>query len=146
MIFIHENIPSLGGKSILKYLFVVANSTCFYRINKHTISLWLYKNPRRSRRVVTCFCQSISWSSAVEVRGCVRCRHLVRAWLVRMSLGTHFQILLSPGESTLFPSGVRQNARKGIEHVHRRMRWKFPALRVRLFFVFRFQLNLLFDK
>jgi hypothetical protein len=30
----------------------------FNWINKHTISLWLYKTPRRSRHVVTCSCQS----------------------------------------------------------------------------------------
>jgi hypothetical protein len=47
------------------------NSVQFDWINKHTISLWLYKSPRRSRHVVTCSCQSVSWLQTVEVQGCL---------------------------------------------------------------------------
>jgi hypothetical protein len=40
-------------------------------VNKHTISLWLYKSPCRSRHVVTCSSQSVSCLSTVEVQGCL---------------------------------------------------------------------------
>jgi hypothetical protein len=74
-------------------------------INKHTISLWLYKSPRRSRHVLTCSRQSVSCLSIVEVEGCLfhKCNecslsnttwHLVLTWLARMSLEIHFPILL----------------------------------------------------
>jgi hypothetical protein len=37
-----------------------SNSIQFDWINKHTVSLWLHKSPRRSRHVVTCSRQSVS--------------------------------------------------------------------------------------
>jgi hypothetical protein len=47
------------------------NSIQFDWINKHTISLWLYKSSRRSRHVVTCVRQSVSCLSTVEVQWCL---------------------------------------------------------------------------
>jgi hypothetical protein len=44
------------------------NSIQFYWINKHTISLWLYESPCRSRHVVSCSHQSISCFQTVEVQ------------------------------------------------------------------------------
>jgi hypothetical protein len=44
------------------------NSIQFDCINKHTISLWLY----RSRHVVTCSRQSVSYLSTVAVQGCLQ--------------------------------------------------------------------------
>jgi hypothetical protein len=47
------------------------SSIQFSWINKHTISLWLYKSPHRSRHVVTYSRQSVSCLSTVEVQGCL---------------------------------------------------------------------------
>jgi hypothetical protein len=47
------------------------NSVQFDWINKHTISLWLFKSPCRSRHVVTCLRQTVSCLSTVEVQGCI---------------------------------------------------------------------------
>jgi hypothetical protein len=46
------------------------SSVQFDWINKHTILLWLYKSPRRSRHVVTCLRQSISCLQTFKVQGC----------------------------------------------------------------------------
>jgi hypothetical protein len=80
------------------------DSIQFDWINKHAMSLWLYKNPRRSCHVVTCSRQSVSCLQTVEVQGCIfhKCNkcslyatwHLVLTLLARMSLGVHFPILL----------------------------------------------------
>jgi hypothetical protein len=48
--------------------FYGCNSIQFDWINKHTISLWLYKSLRRSRDVVTCSCQSVSCLQTVCVK------------------------------------------------------------------------------
>jgi hypothetical protein len=47
------------------------NSIQFDGISKHTISLWLYKSPRRSRHVITCSRQSVNCLQTVEVQGCL---------------------------------------------------------------------------
>jgi hypothetical protein len=44
------------------------NSVQFDWINIRTISLWLYKSPRRSHHVVTCSLQSVSCLRTVEVQ------------------------------------------------------------------------------
>jgi hypothetical protein len=73
------------------------NSTQFDWINKHTLSLWLYKSLHRSRHVVTCSLRSVSRLSKVEVQGCLfnKCNecslsnttwHLVLTKLARRSL------------------------------------------------------------
>jgi hypothetical protein len=81
------------------------NSVQLDWINKHTVSLWLYKSTRRSRHVVICSRQSVSCLRTVEVQGCLfhKCTdcslssttwHLVLTSLARMRLGIHFPILL----------------------------------------------------
>jgi hypothetical protein len=47
------------------------NSVQFDWINKHTMSLWLHKSPRRSRHVITCSRQSVCCLQTVEVQGCL---------------------------------------------------------------------------
>jgi hypothetical protein len=54
---------------ILKYLSMVAIQYISTR-SINTTSLWLYKNPRRLRHVVTCSRQSVSSLSTVEVQEC----------------------------------------------------------------------------
>jgi hypothetical protein len=55
----------------IKIFIDCSNSVPLDWINKHTISLWLYKSPRRSRHVVTCSRQSVSCLQTVEVQGCL---------------------------------------------------------------------------
>jgi hypothetical protein len=47
------------------------NSVQFKCINTHTILLWLYKSPCRSRQVITCLHQSVICLSSAEVQGCL---------------------------------------------------------------------------
>jgi hypothetical protein len=51
------------------------NSVQFDWINKHTISLWLYKSLCRSHHGVTCLRQSVSCLQTVEVQGCLFHKH-----------------------------------------------------------------------
>jgi hypothetical protein len=44
------------------------NSIQFDWINKYTVPLWLYKSPCRSRHVVSCLRQSVSYLSTVKVQ------------------------------------------------------------------------------
>jgi hypothetical protein len=62
---------SKSNATHIKVFFEGCNSIQFDWINKHTISLWLYKSPRRSRHVETCSRQSVSCLQTVEVQGCV---------------------------------------------------------------------------
>jgi hypothetical protein len=62
------------------------NSIQFDWINKHTISLWLCKTPRRSHHVATCSRQSISCLSTVKVQGCLfhkcnECSFFLKEWV-----------------------------------------------------------------
>jgi hypothetical protein len=45
---------------LIKIFIDGSKSIQFDWVNKHTILLWLYKSPRRSRHVVTCLRQSVS--------------------------------------------------------------------------------------
>jgi hypothetical protein len=65
------------------------SSTQFDCINKHTVSLWLYDSPRRSRDAVTCPPPSVSCLQTVQVQGClfhsatgVHCRTLPGVWFL----------------------------------------------------------------
>jgi hypothetical protein len=143
------------------------NSIQFDWINKHTISLWLYKSPRRSHHVVTCSHQSVGYLKTFKVQGCHfhKCEyslsnttwHLVLTWLVRMSLGIHFLILLCQTNRQYLiwwtvvghcrnssPSCIKHEEKS--EWKHRWTRWTFSTLNITMFFVFWFNIIYFFDK
>jgi hypothetical protein len=143
------------------------NSIQFDWINKHTISLWLYKSPRRSRHVVTCSRQSVSCLQTVEVQGClftsvtsVHCRTLlgisfllnlpewVYGYISRFSSAKQIDNI-SSREPFLWQRnsllGCIRHGEKS-ECMHRWTRWTFPIIHIKLFFVFWFQCDLFFDK
>jgi hypothetical protein len=140
---------------ILKYFFHSCNSIQFNWINKHTVSMWLYKNPCRSCHVVTSLHQSVSCLSTVELQQCLFHRyecslsnttwHLILTELARMSLGIHFPILLcqknqQSSTSELFPwhrdssPGCFKHEEKS-ECMHHWTRWTFPTLYITFFFL-----------
>jgi hypothetical protein len=123
------------------------SSLQFDWINRHTVSLWLYKSPRRSHHVVTSSRQTVSCLQTVAVQGCIfhKCSecslsnttwHLVFTSLSRMSLGIHFPILLYQTNRQYLVwwtvSGHCRNSIRGCisheektEYMHRWTRWTF---------------------
>jgi hypothetical protein len=140
------------------------NSIQFDWINKHTMSLWLYKSPRRSRHVVTCSRQSVSCLQTVEVQGClfsqVQRMFIVEHYLVSRSYLTcqnefrdTFPDSPVPKKSTISrlvnrflhcrnssPGCIKHEEKS--EYMHRWTRWTFATLIITLFFLFWFQCNL----
>jgi hypothetical protein len=133
-------------------------------INKHIISLWLFKSPRRSRHVVTCLRQSISWLKTVEMQGFLFHKCIVEHCLASLSSLTcqnecrdTFRDYPGAKQIDNIPSGEqfpwqRKSSPDCIKHeensecMHRRTRWTFPTLNITFFFVLWFQCNLFFDK
>jgi hypothetical protein len=138
------------------------NSVQFEWINKHTISLWLYKSSSKLRHVVTCFGFS-SCLSTTEVQECLS--QTQRMFIIKQYLASRLYLPCQNELGDTFPihqcqtsrynlawwtaPRYRRNSSPGcIKHeekgkcTHRWMRWTFPKLNITPIFVFWFQCHL----
>jgi hypothetical protein len=149
----------------IKIFSVGCNSIQFDWINKHTISLWQYKSPRRSRHVVTCSRQSVSCLQTVEVQGCLFSQ-VQRVFIIEHYLASRSYLTCQKEFRDTFPDSPVPNKstisrlvnrfchyrysspgcikHEKSEYMYRWKRWTFPALNITLSFVFWFQCNLFF--
>jgi hypothetical protein len=146
---------------ILKYLLMIATQYNLIGLI-NTISLWLFKSPRRSRHVLTCSHQSVNCLSTVEVKGYLfhkrnECSLSNTTWHLVLSCQNEFRDTFPdspvPNKSTISRlvnrfRHCRNSSPVCIKHeeksecVYRWTRWTFPTLNITFFFVFRFQCNL----